>query len=46
MNTAKNDIFIFLLGWIDFWWEEIKIRWGRGWISKFLVDGGTPPSAQ
>ena len=25
MTTAKNDVFIFLLGWIDFWWEGIKI---------------------
>ena len=28
MTTAKN-VFIFLLGWIDFWWEGIKIWWGR-----------------
>ena len=24
MTTAKNDVFIFLLGWIDFWWEGKK----------------------
>ena len=27
ITTAKN-VFIFLLGWIDFWWEGIKIWWG------------------
>ena len=30
MATAKNDVFIFLFGRIDFWWEEIKIWWGGG----------------
>ena len=30
MNTAKNDVFVFLLGWIDFWWEGTKIWWGGG----------------
>ena len=30
MTTAKNDIFILLLGWIDFWWEGIRIWWGGG----------------
>ena len=30
MTTAKNDVFSFLLAWIDFWWEWIKIWWGGG----------------
>ena len=40
MNTAKNDVFIFLLGWIDFWWEGIEI-WLRGgeWANFWLVRG-------
>ena len=25
MTTAKNDVFIFLFGWIDNWSERIKI---------------------
>ena len=25
MTTAKTDGFTFLLGWIEFWWEGIKI---------------------
>ena len=29
MNTAKIDGFIFLLGWLDFWSEGIKIWWGQ-----------------
>ena len=24
LATAKNDVFIFLLGWLDFWWEGKK----------------------
>ena len=30
MTTAKNDVFILLLGRIDFWWEGIKIWRGEG----------------
>ena len=30
MTRAENDAFIFLLGWIDFWWEGIKIWWKGG----------------
>ena len=29
MNTAKMTFLVFLLGCIDFWWERIKIWWGR-----------------
>ena len=43
MTTTKNDVFIFLLGWIDFG-EEINIWWGvEGGMSKVLAGGGTPP---
>ena len=30
LATAKNDVFIFLLGRLDFWWEGTKIWWGGG----------------
>ena len=36
----------FLLGWIDFWWEGIKIWWGGGKWANFWLVGGTPPSPQ
>ena len=42
MTTANNDVFILLLGWIEFWWEGIKIRWrGTEWTNFWLV-GGLP----
>ena len=45
MTTAKNDVFIFLLGWIDFWWEGIKI--GREGVNKQIFgwwgDSPIPP---
>ena len=44
MNTAKNDVFVFLLGWIDFWWEGTKIWWGGGEWATFLLVGGLPHS--
>ena len=44
MTTAKNDVFIFLLGWIDFWWEGIKILLGGGEWAHFLLVGGLPRS--
>ena len=43
MTTAKN-VFICLLGWIDFWWEGIKIWWGRGEWANFLLVRGLPHS--
>ena len=44
MTTAKNDAFIFLLGWIDFGGSEnIFVGRGKGEMSKFLVGVGTPP---
>ena len=42
MTTAKTDVFIFLLGWIDFWWEGIKIWWGGGKWANFLLLGDSP----
>ena len=41
ITTAKN-VFIFLLGWIDFWWEGIKIWWGGGEWANFWLVGGLP----
>ena len=39
MTTAKNDVFISLLGWIDFWREGIRIWWGGGeWANFWLVE--------
>ena len=35
MTTAKTDAFIFLLGWIDFWW-------GGGEWANFLLVGDSP----
>ena len=32
------------MGWIDFWWEEIKIWWGEGeWANFWLVVGFPHP---
>ena len=42
MTTAKTDAFIFLLGWIDFWWEGIKIWWGGGEWANFWLVGDSP----
>ena len=45
MTTAKNDVFIILLGWIGFWWEGIKFG-GEG-VNKqiycWLGDSLIPP---
>ena len=37
MTTTKNDAFIFLLGWIDFWWG------GEGEWANFWLVGATSP---
>ena len=42
MTTAKTDCFIFLLGWIDFWWKGMKIWWGGGEWANFWFVGGLP----
>ena len=42
MTTAKNDVFILLLGWTDFWWEGIKIWRGGGEWPNFWLVGGLP----
>ena len=37
-RSAKNDVFIFLLGWTDFWWGGNKNLVGRGeWANFWLV---------
>ena len=41
MTIANNDV-IFLLGWIDFWWEGIKIWLGGGEWANFWLVGGLP----
>ena len=45
MTTTKNDVFTFLLVWIDFWWDGIKF--GEEEINEqILVGGRTPASPQ
>ena len=51
MTIVKNDAFIFLLDWLDFWWEGIRIwcRGGRGGANFWLVGLGYsphPPSSE
>ena len=47
MTTAEKDVFVFLLGWIDFQWEGIKIWWGGSEWANFLLVGGLPhPSSR
>ena len=45
MTTAKKDVFIFLLRWIEFSWEGTKIWWGGSeWANFWLVgDSLIPP---
>ena len=44
MTTTKNDVFIFLLDWIDSWRGGNKYFLGKGeGRVKFLLVGGTPP---
>ena len=47
MTAAKNEVFIFLLGWIVFWWGGNKNLVGKREMSKFLAGvGGLRPSPQ
>ena len=39
MTTAKNEAFIFLLGWIEFWWGGTKTLVRRKWVGWW---GGRP----
>ena len=41
MAIAKNDVFIFLLGWLLMGGNKNLV--GRRWMSKFLVGGGDSP---
>ena len=46
MTTAKKDVFIFLLRWIDIRREGIKMWWWGGKWVNFLFVWGSPPSSQ